>query len=67
MINSQVGGVSTADGDPETKMDSLKTEINRLRELERDVRTLRQEKEARLRYLSQLEEIGRSIDASIED
>jgi len=48
-------------------MDSLKTEINRLRDLKRDVRTLRQEKEARLRYLGQLEEIGRSIDASRED
>jgi len=67
LINSQVGGVSTADGDLETKLDSLKTEISRLRELERDIRTLRQEKEARLRYLSQLDEIGRSIDVSLDD
>jgi len=48
-------------------LDSLKTEISRLRELERDIRTLRQEKEARLRYLSQLDEIGRSIDVSLDD
>lgn len=62
-----MGGVSPADGELDTKMDSLKTEITRLRGLERDIRTLRQEKEARLRYLGQLEEIGRGINASIED